>query len=167
MEIYIIRHGVAADLDNEVVEEGYRYLTLPGRNHCKIVSQKLKDMRIEFDQILSSPLIRAVQTAEIFATVLKYQGEIRTAIELIGGSSFTRFLQLLRRYSHNKRLAVFGHAPDVNNFTLNLIKANPVKDLQINFKNSGVCKVDFDFKKETGKFIWYLNPENMKLTEAN
>ena len=166
MEIYIIRHGVAAELDNEVVEEGYRYLTLPGRNHCKIVSQKLKDMKIEFDIILSSPLIRAVQTAEVFASALKYPGEIRTVIELIGVNSFDRFLQLLKRYSHHNNIAVFGHAPDVNTFTLNLIKDNPVKDLQINFKNLSVCRIDYDFKNDSGKFVWCLNPENMKLTEA-
>jgi phosphohistidine phosphatase len=85
MDIYIARHGVAAELDNEIVEEGYRYLTIAGRNHCKIVATKLRDMNTEFEQIISSPLIRAVQTAEVFASVIKYNGEIKTAIELVGG----------------------------------------------------------------------------------
>lgn len=166
MDIYIIRHGVAADLDSEIVEESYRYLTIHGRNHCRIVAQRLKDMKIHFDSIISSPLVRAVQTAEVFASVLKYEDEIKTAIELIGGNSFNRFLQLVRRHSHHSSIAVFGHAPDVNSFSLNLIRDNPVKDLQLNFKNSSVCKINYDPASGSGKFGWFLNSENMKLTEA-
>jgi phosphohistidine phosphatase len=166
MDIYIIRHGVAADLDSEIVEESYRYLTIHGRNHCRIVAQRLKDMKVNFDAVLSSPLVRAVQTAEVFSSVLKYNDEIKTAIELIGGSTFTRFLMLIKRHSHHNRIAIFGHAPDVNSFSLNLIRNNPVKDLQLNFKNSSVCKINFDPASENGTFEWFLNSENMKLTEA-
>jgi phosphohistidine phosphatase len=166
MDIYIIRHGVAADLDNEIVEESYRYLTIHGRNHCRIVAQRLKDMKIRFDSILSSPLVRAVQTAEVFASVLKYDDEIKTAIELIGGNTFSRFTQLINRHSHHNSIAVFGHAPDVNSFSLNLIRNNPVKDLQLNFKNASVCKIKYDPSSGEGKFAWFLNSENMKLIEA-
>ncbi|HWA05604.1 MAG TPA: phosphohistidine phosphatase SixA [Ignavibacteria bacterium] len=166
MDIYIIRHGVAADLDNEIVEESYRYLTIHGRNHCRIVAQRLKDMKIRFDGILSSPLVRAVQTAEVFASVLKYDDEIKTAIELIGGNTFSRFAQLINRHSHHNSIAVFGHAPDVNSFSLNLIKDNPVKDLQLNFKNASVCKIKYDPASGKGTFGWFLNSENMKIIEA-
>src|SRR4030095_17081514 len=91
MDIYIVRHGAAAELDSEVAEDAYRYLTIHGRNHCKIVAQKLKDMKVQFDSIISSPLVRAVQTAEVFAAVLKYDHEVKTAIELIGGISYAGF----------------------------------------------------------------------------
>lgn len=165
MEIYIIRHGVAADLDSEIVEEGYRYLTIHGRNHCKIVAQRLKDLKVKFDMILSSPLVRAVQTAEVFACALKYDSEIRTAIELIGGSSYNRFLQMVMRNSHHDTLGIFGHAPDVNSFSLNLIKNDSIKNIQLNFKNASVCKINFNTEKQTGKFVWFLNSENMKLVE--
>jgi len=167
MDIYIVRHGIAADLDSEIEEESYRYITIHGRNHCKIVAQRLKDMKVKFDLILSSPLVRAVQTAEVFASTLKYDSEVKTAIELIGGNSFSRFLQMLRRNSHFNSVGIFGHAPDVNSYSLNLIKENNSKGMQFNFKNASVCKIDFDTKKETGRFVWFLNSENMKLTESS
>lgn len=166
MDIYVVRHGVAADLDNEIVEEGYRYLTVHGRNHCKIVAQKLKDMKVKFDAVFSSPLVRAVQTAEVFSQVLKYDSEIKTAIELIGGHSYGRFLQMIRRNSHYNNIGIFGHAPDVNTFCLSLINDNNNKDLQLNFKNASVCKISYDPKEEIGRFEWFLNSETMKLTQG-
>jgi phosphohistidine phosphatase len=166
MDIYIVRHGVAAELDSEIAEEGYRYLTIHGRNHCKIVAQRLKDLKVKFDCIISSPLVRAVQTAEVFAAVLKYDGEIKTAIELIGGISYNRFLQLIRRNSHHCCIGLFAHAPDVNIFSLNLSREEGSKVLQLNFKNSSVCKICFDIQTGAGKFVWFLNSENMKLIEA-
>jgi phosphohistidine phosphatase len=165
-EVYIIRHGAAAELDNEIVEEGYRYLTIHGRNHCKIVAQRLKDMKTRFDVVISSPIVRAVQTAEVFASVLKYEGEVKTAIELIGGNSMHRFIQMLKRHSHNKTIGLFGHAPDVNHFSTGLIKGQDTKNVQINFKNASVCKINFDAESETGRLEWFLNSENMKLTEV-
>ena len=167
MDIYIVRHGVAADLDNEIAEESYRYLTIHGRNHCRIVAQRLKDMKINLDAVFSSPLVRALQTAELFSSVMKYDGEIRTAIELIGGSSFNRFKQFIIRNSHFERIALFGHAPDVNIFSTGMITENPKNVSHINFKNSSVCKVEFNPDTETGKFIWFLNSDNMKLVEAS
>lgn len=166
MDLYIVRHGVAAELDHDIAEEGYRYLSVHGRNHCKIVAQKLKDLKVSFEAMISSPLVRAVQTAEVFASVLKYQDEIKTAIELIGGNSYSRFLQLIQRNSRYSSIGIFAHAPDVNTFSLNLIRNEKLKDFQLNFKNSSVCKVKFDPSTENGTFEWFLNSENMKLTES-
>lgn len=165
MDIYIIRHGVAADLDKEIAEESYKYLTIHGRNHCKIVAQKLKDLKVKFDAVFSSPLVRAVQTAEVFASVLKYENEVKTAIELIGGHSFTRFQQLIKRNSHNNSIAFFGHAPDVNSFSHNLVKETHV-GFHFNFKNSSVSKIDYDPDSGKGRLVWFLDSENMRLQEG-
>jgi len=164
-EIYIIRHAAAAELDKEIAEDSHRYLTIHGRNHCRIVAGRLKDMKVRFDLILSSPVIRAVQSAEIFSSILNFGGEIKTATELIGGQTFTKFVQMLKRHSYFNRIALFGHAPDVNIFCSNLIKNQDIKNLTINFKNSSVCKIEYDIENENGRLVWFLNSENMKLLE--
>ncbi len=165
MDLYIIRHGVAADIGSEVSDEGQRYLSIHGRNHCKIVAHRLKDMNVKFDAILTSPLVRAVQTAELFGSVLKFDDEIKTAVELIGGHSFSRFVQMINRNAHYKSIGIFGHAPDVNSYSLNLISGSNPGGVQMNFKNASVCKIEYDPSNETGKFVWFLNSENMKLIE--
>jgi phosphohistidine phosphatase len=163
MDIYLIRHGKAVDLDSEIVEEGFRYLTPEGRELSYKVAKKLKNLKTGFELIISSPLVRAVQTAEIFASVLNHKGEMKTAIELVGGISFNRFLQLIKRNSHLKSIAFFGHSPDVNHFSVSLIKEHSVPELKINFKNCSVCKINYDIKSEEGKFAWFLRSDTMEM----
>ena len=56
-----------------------------------------------------------------------------------------------------------GHAPDVNNFSLNLIDHEDVKELKLGFKNASVCKINYDHVKGAGEFEWFLESESMKL----
>jgi phosphohistidine phosphatase len=165
MNIYLIRHAAATELDKETVEDSFRYLSSSGRAHSIEVAKNLKKLNVKFDLILSSPLVRAVQTAEIFSYVLHHKGDFKTAVELIGGSSFEKFLQLLKRNSRYKNIACFGHSPDVNHFTEDLLKNDHINELNINFKNCSVCKVDYDHEKESGKFMWFLKSDTMELIE--
>jgi phosphohistidine phosphatase len=164
MDIYIIRHGAAVELDNEIAEEGFRYLSQEGRKRTEEVAIKLKELHTHFDLILSSPLVRAVQTAEIIAAVLEYESEIKTAIEMKGGNSFVRFQQLLKRHSQNKSIAAIGHAPDVHHYMLNLLSRDSSLELKVHFHSSSVCKIRYDPKSESGRFVWFLGSDTMELT---
>lgn len=166
MFIYFIRHAAAVDLDREIGEDAFRYLTEEGRKHSAEVAQKLREMGAEFDLILSSPQVRAVQTAEIFSNVLNHDGDFKTAVELIGGASFNKFHQLIKRNSHNKCIACFGHSPDMSLFAANLIDAVDVKELKMNFKNCSVCKISYDTKTGIGKFEWFLKSDTLQVVKS-
>lgn len=163
MELYLIRHGAAVDLDNFIVEEGFRYLNNEGREKANEVAQKLKGLKTKFDAIFCSPLVRAVQTAEIFASVLKFKGEIKTVIELIGGHSPTKFRSFIHRNSHHHSIACIGHVPDVYNFAIDLMKNDNVKEPKIHFHNCSVFKLNYDIQNENGSFVYFLESSTMKL----
>ncbi len=165
MNVYLFRHADAVELDQTIVEDSFRYLTGEGREKTIEVAKKLKKLDAEFDIIFTSPLVRAVQTAEITAIHLKYEGEIITAIELIGGHSFSNFQQFLKRNSRYGSIACFGHAPDVNTFALRLLKKD-ISELKVNFKKSSVCKIEYDADTEHGTFEWFLNADTMKVTKG-
>src|SRR6266498_134510 len=133
MNIYLFRHGDAVELDRNIAEDGFRYLTREGREKTIEVAKKIKKLNAYFEIIFTSPLVRAVQTAELTATQLKYEGEILTAFELSGGHSFGNFQQFLKRNSHYKSMACFGHAPDVNTYALRLLRKD-MSELKVNFK---------------------------------
>ncbi len=166
MNIYLIRHAAAVELDKEITEDGFRYLSPAGRIHSHEVAKKLKEHKVHFDAIISSPLARAIQTAEIFSNVLNHHGEFKTAIELIGGASFLKFEQLIKRNSHHYSIACFGHAPDVSHYAAGLIKNNDVTELKLNFKNCSVCRINYDTKGGIGKFVWFLKSDTMELVKS-
>ena len=166
MHVYLIRHAAAVELDNETREDSFRYLSNDGRMHSAEVAKRLKGLKVHFDLILTSPLVRAVQTAEIFSDVLHHKGNIKTAVELIGGGSYTKFEQLLKRSSGFESIACFGHAPDVNTYAVNLIKSNDVRELKLNFKNCSVCKISYDVKTGKGEFDWFLKSDTLQVVKS-
>jgi len=163
MDLYLIRHGAAVELDNDIVEEGFRYLNKEGREKANEVAQKLKKLKTKLDAVFCSPLVRAVQTAEIFASVLQFKGEIKTVIELIGGNSTAKFRSLIHRNSHLNSIACIGHVPDVYNFAVDLIKNDSVKEPKIHFHNCSVFKLNYDIPSENGKFVYFLESATMKM----
>lgn len=159
----MIRHAPAVKLDREIAEDSFRYLTPDGRARSIQIAEKLHKLHINFDLILSSPIVRAVQTAEIFSNIMRHKGDFKTAAELIGGSSYHRFQQLLQRNSHYKSIACFGHSPDMNHYSINLIKNNRVRELKVNYENCSVCRINYDMEKEKGSFVWFLKSDTLQL----
>ena len=163
----MIRHAPAVKLDREIAEDSFRYLSPEGRARSIKIAQKLHKLHISFGLILSSPIVRAVQTAEIFSNIMRHKGDFKTAAELIGGSSFHRFQQLLNRNSHYKSIACFGHSPDMNQYSINLIKHNRVRELKLNYENCSVCRINYDLEKEKGNFVWFLKSDTLKLVHPS
>ncbi|MFM6183502.1 MAG: phosphohistidine phosphatase SixA, partial [Dolichospermum sp.] len=64
MELYLIRHGIAEEHQPKLKDEE-RQLTLEGREKTEKIAQRLVKLGFNFDLILTSPLVRAYQTAEI------------------------------------------------------------------------------------------------------
>lgn len=75
MRIYLVRHGDAVPED-EAGSDRDRWLSAKGREGARILGKLLREQKIEVDAILSSPLPRAVQTAELLANSLDYLGVI-------------------------------------------------------------------------------------------
>lgn len=130
------------------------------------LQKKLKKLKTKFDAIYCSPLVRAVQTAEIYASVLNHKGEVKTAIELIGGHPITKFHQLIRKNTCYKSIAFIGHAPDVYHFAVSLLKNGDGKEPKVHFHNCSVFKVDYDIPNERGKFVYFLDSDTMQLTKG-
>jgi len=75
MRIYLVRHGDAVP-EEEAGSDRDRWLSARGREHARVLGRLLREQRLEPDVILSSPLPRAVQTAELLAQSLDYLGMV-------------------------------------------------------------------------------------------
>ena len=158
MKLFLIRHGEAIDYETESVKtDGLRFMTPKGRKISRDVFKKIKEEMRGLDIIFTSPLIRAVQTAEILANVIRFENDVEIAGELVASSTSAKVLELIKRNSKNESIALIGHEPMLGELVTFL---SDRKNLNFSFKKSGVCLIDFDCKKETGNFIWYFDPKN-------
>jgi phosphohistidine phosphatase len=150
IELYLMRHGIAADLGEAgVVKDADRPLTPEGREKMKLAALGLRKSGMKFNLILTSPLLRSRQTAEVIAFI---EGEGRHA-EI--------FLEL-GAYQFDRALLV-GHMPDLAELASFLLTGN--RNLNIEFKKGSICAIEVASLPPRGPGLlrWMLTPKHMRL----
>jgi phosphohistidine phosphatase len=165
MELFLLRHGPAVErgtrgFDNDAA----RPLTAKGRRQVRKTAAAMKKLRADFDLILSSPLLRARQTAEIVAASLKRQRRLKLSNALAPGSPPALLLrQLAREKPAPERLLLVGHEPDLSRLISRL--ATGGGQLRLELKKGALCKLEAG-ELSAGKcatLAWLLTPKQMKL----
>ena len=140
LELYLIRHGVAAERGEEYPDDSKRPLTSGGISRLRKEAKALEELGVGFDHIITSPLIRTRQTADIFAESLNPNRRCRKATRL-------RLPAHRRRSSRNSpnicaRVGSHwsGHEPNIGELAARLIGAR----LPLEFKKGGICRIDFE-----------------------
>lgn len=111
MRIYLVRHGDAIP-EEEAGSDRDRWLSVKGREHARILGKLLREERVEPDVILSSPLPRAVQTAELLAQTLDFIG-IVTSLRCLEPSAHPR-VAATEIMARGRSVIVVGHEPAIS-----------------------------------------------------
>ncbi|MEA5578784.1 phosphohistidine phosphatase SixA [Anabaena sp. UHCC 0451] len=112
MELYLIRHGIAEEHQPDLKDEA-RQLTTEGRQKTEKVAQRLVKLDFHFDLILTSPLVRAQQTAEILIAA-GLSSQLETSDHLTFDGDIHNWLKDWfepRNYPQKTQLALVGHEP--------------------------------------------------------
>jgi phosphohistidine phosphatase len=136
--------------------DDYRVLSPGGREVVRKIGGWCVEQQIQIEQIISSPLVRAVQTAEILSGLVRPAKDIEIALPLMAGGSAGLLLRWLPLYQHLKSLALVGHEPTVGvavSALLNLEK-------KISFSPGAVCCLTFHGADQTpqASFGWMIQP---------
>lgn len=157
MEIYLIRHGIAAEREAYGKDEERR-LTDIGRKKTAKVAKQLRDRDLRFDLILTSPLVRARETAAILQDAgLASQVEEFTPLSPDGDiHAWVRWLE--KRWqtaADDKCLALVGHQPDLGNWAETLVWGEAKEKLIL--KKAGVIGLNIpDSKSPIGHSELFL-----------
>ncbi len=120
MELYLIRHGIAQERDFALKDED-RTLTKIGRDKTKAVAKRLYNLGLRFDAILTSPLVRSLQTAEILLTK-QLTTQLHPSPHLAPNGDIYSWLNYLeQQYLPNSKLALVGHQPDLGQWASMLV----------------------------------------------
>jgi phosphohistidine phosphatase len=165
MNLFLLRHGVAVERDEfDYAGDDARPLTPKGKKQLRHVAAAMRALKLDFDEILSSPLVRARQTAEIIAAELKLQKRLVIADELKPGGDAKKLVQKitgLKKVPANVLLV--GHEPDFSELISLLATGNHGGGFAL--KKGGLAKLEIQ-KLRAGKcaiLVWLLTPAQMKL----
>jgi phosphohistidine phosphatase len=160
IELYLIRHGVAEERGEAWPDDSKRPLTAKGMSKLRTAAKGLVRLGVSFDVVVSSPLVRTRQTAEIIAGGLEPHPHIAMLDSLAPGGSITTVLTDLEKFAKHERVALVGHEPGIGELAARLIGSRHA----IPFKKGAVCCIDVDALPPSGPgdLRWLLPPKVLK-----
>lgn len=159
-DLYLIRHGLADERGPEWPDDSKRPLTDDGISKLRKEARGLRQLDVGFDVIVSSPLVRARQTADVLAEVLETKAAIVSSDALAPAGSPAAVIQEIARHARKGYVALVGHEPNLGELAAHLIHARE----PLSFKKGGVCRIHFDVPppKGAGALVWFLPPKVLR-----
>jgi phosphohistidine phosphatase len=142
MELYLLRHGIAVDrAADSFRDDSHRPLTPAGVKRTRKVVKALMGMKLTLDLVLTSPYVRAKQTADIVVEEFEIQQKLRLCSALTPGSKPRDLVVDLKRHAQNdSKVMLVGHEPGMSAFASLLIFGRP--DAHLTLKKAGLCVLD-------------------------
>jgi phosphohistidine phosphatase len=164
IELYVVRHGIAVGRESPV-EDAFRPLTAKGRRRFRKTAKAFARVARKLDLILTSPLVRAVQTAEILAGEAKH-GEVAILEELDPKVPVETLVEAIAlRANGAKAVALVGHEPQLSELVSAL--AGVGAD-ELDLKKGAIVRLDMDDPSETGTADprWTLQPKSKSVDKG-
>jgi phosphohistidine phosphatase len=154
MQVYLLRHGVAEE-GGASMNDADRALTAEGRQKLREVLRAAANAEVQPTLILTSPLKRAVQTAEIAKDILGCKNDLVRSKTLVPGATVDLVWEDIRAHRNEEQLMLVGHDPLFSHLGGYLLGS---ASLKIDFKKGSILRVDFEnFPSHPhGILRWYM-----------
>jgi phosphohistidine phosphatase len=162
MDLYIVRHGIAIDRDDpKCPPDPERYLTEEGIQKTQQVAKGVGALGASPDLLLSSPYVRAMQTAEIFASALGYSKQkIRRTDLLLPGAEPSLLFRELAKDKQSSSVFLFGHAPQLDEI---IAAAFASKHNITSLKKAGVAAIKLKrVSPPSAELLWLASPRLLR-----
>jgi phosphohistidine phosphatase len=158
--LYLIRHGVAAERGDEYPDDSKRPLTAQGIARLRKEAHALDELGVTIEQIITSPLLRTRQTADVIAESLKGKPAVVTSDALAPAGTPGAVMQDLAKHAKKGSVALVGHEPNLGELAARLIGAR----VALEFKKGGICRIDFETlpPKANGRLRWFVTPRMLR-----
>jgi phosphohistidine phosphatase len=165
LELYLLRHAIAVDrgtpgFDNDRL----RPLTEEGREKMERIAAGMKAMGLKFDVILTSPHVRARETALIAATALRQKQRVRLDPSLQADQAPPGFMtRLAARHAGRSSILAVGHEPFLSSLAT-LLLGLPGGSAVV-MKKGGLCKLTVSRlnPKPLARIEWLLTPKQLRM----
>jgi phosphohistidine phosphatase len=160
-ELYLVRHAIAAERGDEWKDDAKRPLTERGMARFKEVVKGLGELDVAIDEVFTSPLIRAKQTAELLAAGVTGKPSVKLLEALAPGHTSAQVMSQLAKAAKRRRIALVGHEPDLGELAAHLLGAQRA----VPFKKGGFCRIDVESltSRRAASLIWFATPKMLRL----
>lgn len=165
MNIYILRHGLAVERGTAgFKKDSDRPLTPKGKQRLWRIAEAMEAMELQFDAILSSPYLRAMQTAEIIAEAFELRRKLTFANALVpGGNPRLLIAHINKLEPAPKNLLLVGHEPYLGKLIGMLAAGNT--SMAVDLKKGGLAKLETETLRDgrCAMLAWLVTPKQMLL----
>jgi phosphohistidine phosphatase len=163
MILYILRHAIAEERDeNTYPDDSLRPLSAKGKKKMARIAEHLKDMGVQIDLILSSPYVRAHDTARIVLEAFDLKKKQLAFSDHLTPSGFAKDLiaEINEKYPFDNLMLV-GHEPYLSDLIAVLVSGDP--SMSITVKKGGLCRLSIDklAYEKCATLEWLLTPASL------
>jgi phosphohistidine phosphatase len=155
MDLYVIRHAHAVDGDG--LRDDDRPLSREGRRQALDVGGALAKQNVQLQRIVVSPLVRAVETAELIAVRLGFDDglDVHDAMRPDGGWKHLLH-EVLEPHAAAGALALVGHEPSIGHFLSKLLQQKG-----LSMQKGSVVRLDWRDAETPARVVWTLSPKRL------
>jgi phosphohistidine phosphatase len=165
MNLYLLRHGLAVDRSKPgYKKDADRPLTPKGKQRLWRVAEAMEEMELEFDAIITSPFLRAAQTAEIVAEAFELRKKLSSTEHLTPNGNPKLLLEhIIQIKPAPKDVLLVGHEPYLGQLIGLLVAGNT--NALIDLKKGALCKLEIENLRcgRCATLAWLLTPKQMVL----
>jgi len=154
MNLYLMRHANAGLPRENPTLDAKRALIKEGKEQCMLMARVLSAFKSQIDVIVSSPLKRAMQTAQFVGTELGYDAKVEISPALALDADYPAFQQLLAKYADREGVLMVGHNPNLFQFLGRLITGNG--GASIRMRKGSIARIDLD--RHPPQLQWLIDP---------
>ena len=161
MIVYFLRHASAGKSMLNPQKDERRPLDDEGILQSRYIGRMLANVDVQVDQVISSPLKRARQTASLVANELAFEQAVQLDTALRPEAKLEQFQTMLARYKKYDAIMVVGHNPSLTEFLAKSISASA----HIDFKKGAVAKVEMNGRH--GTMQWLVTAKIARALQAS
>ena len=159
-ELYLIRHGLAEERGDAWPDDAKRPLTEEGMSRLRRAARALVRLDVTVDVVLTSPLVRARQTAELLAAAFSPHPSLVNVDALAPGGNPPAMAAEIEKHGRRHHILIVGHEPGLGELAGWLVGSRNA----IEFKKGGICRIDVEGStlRGGGALRWMMTPKILR-----
>ncbi|HWA95527.1 MAG TPA: phosphohistidine phosphatase SixA [Terracidiphilus sp.] len=163
MILYLMRHANAGVRKENPALDTKRGLIKEGKEQCMLMARMLNALEVQVDVVVSSPLKRALQTAQFVATEMGFEAKVEISAALAPEGDYSTFVKMLDEYADRDGVLVVGHNPNLFKFLGRLITGNGGAGVRM--RKGSIARIDL--AKHPPRLQWLVDPRMARAIYAS